>query len=101
MFNFTTQIWVLWVLICQRYGISALIPQTSFGGETSGCFMKSWLFSQANNGVINRWSILNPLYRLCPGERYLTNVWVPCLGQKKILKYIPCSGQHPQFYNPV
>ena len=22
----------------------------------------------------------------------------PCLGQKKILKYIPGLGQHPQFY---
>ena len=39
----TTQIWVV---TCQQCGISALISQTSFGGETSGS-IKCWLFSQA------------------------------------------------------
>ena len=29
----TTQIWVV---TCHQYGISALVPQTSFRGETSG-----------------------------------------------------------------
>ena len=29
----TTQIWVV---TCHRYGTSALVSQTSFGGETSG-----------------------------------------------------------------
>ena len=32
-----------------QYGISALISQTSFGGETSGRFVKCRLFSQARN----------------------------------------------------
>ena len=30
-----------------QYGISALYPQTSFGGENSGGIEKSWLFAQA------------------------------------------------------
>ena len=32
-----------------QYGISALVPQTSFRGENSGGVAKSRLFSQANN----------------------------------------------------
>ena len=40
----TTQIWVV---MRRQYGISALITQTSFGGETSGSVAKCWLFSQA------------------------------------------------------
>ena len=40
----TTQIWVMTRHQC---GISALISQTSFGGETSGSVAKSGLFSQA------------------------------------------------------
>ena len=41
----TTHIWV--VIHCQ-YGISALISQMSFGGETSGSIAKCRLFSQAS-----------------------------------------------------
>ena len=41
----TTQIWVV---MCHQYGISALVSQTSFGGETSGSVAKCQLFSQAN-----------------------------------------------------
>ena len=41
----TTQIWVV---THQQYGISALISQMSFGGETSGTIAKCWLFSQVN-----------------------------------------------------
>ena len=37
----TTQLWVVTRL---RYGISALVSQTSFGGETNGGFAKCWLF---------------------------------------------------------
>ena len=42
----TIQIWV--VTRCQ-YGISALVSQTSFGGETSGSITKCCLFSQATS----------------------------------------------------
>ena len=42
----TTQIWVL---MRHQYGISALISQTSLGGETSGSIVKCWLFSQAKH----------------------------------------------------
>ena len=47
----TTQIWVV---MRHQYGISALVPQTSFGGETSGSVAKCWLFSQASadGGVV-------------------------------------------------
>ena len=40
----TTQIWVM---TRHQYGISALVSQTSFGGETSGSVAKCRLFSQA------------------------------------------------------
>ena len=41
----TTQIWVV---TRHQYGISALVPQTSFRRETSGGVTKCRLFSQAN-----------------------------------------------------
>ena len=37
----------IWVVICHQYGISAVVSQTSFGGETSGDVAKRQLFSQA------------------------------------------------------
>ena len=40
----TTQIWVV---TRHQYGISALVPQTSFREETSGSVAKCRLFSQA------------------------------------------------------
>ena len=40
----TTQIWVV---TRHQHGISALVSQTSFGGETSGSVAKCQLFSQA------------------------------------------------------
>ena len=40
----TTQ---LWEVTRHQYGISALVSQTSFGGETSGSVAKCRLFSQA------------------------------------------------------
>ena len=45
----TTQIWVVTRHQC---GISVLISQTSFGGETSGSIAKCRLFSQATKGAI-------------------------------------------------
>ena len=39
----------IWVVTRLQYGISALVPQTSFGGETSGDVAKCGLFSQANH----------------------------------------------------
>ena len=41
----TTQIWIV---TRDQYGISALVPQTSLRGETSGGVTKCRLFSQAN-----------------------------------------------------
>ena len=38
---------LIWVVTRHRYGISALVSQTSFGGETSGSVAKCRLFSQA------------------------------------------------------
>ena len=37
----------IWVVMRHQYGISALVSQMSFGGETSGSITKCWLFSQA------------------------------------------------------
>ena len=42
----TTQIWVL---MRRQYGISAVVSQTSLGGETSDNIAKCWLFSQAKH----------------------------------------------------
>ena len=44
----TTQIWVV---MGHQYGISVLVSQTSFGGETSGSSAKCWLFSQATRMI--------------------------------------------------
>ena len=38
----------IWVETRHRYGISALVSQTSFGGETTGSVAKCRLFSQAS-----------------------------------------------------
>ena len=46
----TTQIWVV---TRDQYGISALVSQTSFGGETSGSVAKCRLFSQASETVVD------------------------------------------------
>ena len=43
----TTQIWVV---TRHQYGISALVSQTLFGGETSGSVAKYRLFSHAHTG---------------------------------------------------
>ena len=40
----TTQIWLV---TRHQYGISAIVPRSSFGGETSGSVAKCRLFSQA------------------------------------------------------
>ena len=47
----TTQIWIV---IRHQYGISALVSQTSFRGETSGGVGKCRLFSQASEGAEKR-----------------------------------------------
>ena len=44
----TTQIWVV---RHHQYGVSVLISQTSFGGETSSSIGKCRLFSQANSDI--------------------------------------------------
>ena len=38
----------IWVVTHHQYGISALVSQTSFGGETSGSVAKCRLFSMMN-----------------------------------------------------
>ena len=43
----------IWVVTGNQYGISALVSQTSFGGETSGCVAICWVFSQATTWAIH------------------------------------------------
>ena len=57
----TSQIWVvllighvawasqIWVVTHHQYGISTLVSQTSFGGETGSSVAKCQLFSQARS----------------------------------------------------
>ena len=40
---------LIWVVTRHQYGISALVSQTSFGGETGGSVAKCRLFSQATS----------------------------------------------------
>ena len=40
---------LIWVVTCHQYGISALVSQTSFGGESSGSVAKCRLFSHASS----------------------------------------------------
>ena len=47
----------VWVVTCHQNGISALVSQTSFSGETSGSVPKCRLFSQAIG-----WYIMHPSY---------------------------------------
>ena len=53
-FRSTTQIWVV---TRHQYGISALVSQTSFGGETSGSVAKYRLFSHAKPYLVTLFSI--------------------------------------------
>ena len=39
----------IWVVMHHHYGLSAIVCQTSFRGETTGGVMKCQLFSQASN----------------------------------------------------
>ena len=39
----------IWVVTRPEYGISALVSQTSFSGETSGVIAKCRLFSEATS----------------------------------------------------
>ena len=61
----TTQIWVA---KRYQYGISVLVSQTSFGGETSGGVTKCRLFSQA--GQVNKNQIQENIAKSvqCPGQ---------------------------------
>ena len=52
----TTQIWVV---TRHQYGISALVSQTSFCGETSGSVAKCRLISQASV-LMRPWGVPNP-----------------------------------------
>ena len=47
IFNQSKLLTQIWEVACHQYGVSALVSQTSFGGETSGSVAKCWLFSQA------------------------------------------------------
>ena len=44
----------LWVVTRRQYGISALVPETSFRWKTSGSFAKCQLFSQPNSPSVGR-----------------------------------------------
>ena len=74
----TTQILVV---TRYQYGISALVSQTSFSGETSGSVAKRWLFSQA----------IWPLSVLIKRVEFRENVmgFFP-LGQRKLSATMRC-----------
>ena len=55
----------IWVVTRHQYGISALVSQTSFDGETSGSVAKCRLFSQATGGGGGRGGGSNPGLEWC------------------------------------
>ena len=83
----TTQIWLV---TRHQYGISALVSQTSFGGETSGSVAKFWLFSQANHPLSSRWYVAAQ-----PGDTNWFVSLIPCEQSKNIerLRVKEVSGQ--------
>ena len=58
----------IWVVTSHQYGISALVSQTSFGGETTGSIAKCGLFSKANLTTLHCSSFLDKLYARRKGE---------------------------------
>ena len=83
----TTQIWVV---TRHQYGISALVSQTSFGGETSGSITKCHLSSQAkllfNGGCIN-WGQLkttNKINRNCYRINKNENFWLHQIKKSQV-----------------
>ena len=70
----TTQIWVV---TRHQYGISVLVSQTSFGGETSCSVTKCRLFSQASH-LTMRWASSLPKRQLHKGIQYCLGIWILC-----------------------
>ena len=70
----TTQIWVV---TRHQYGISALVSQTSFRGETSGGVAKCPLFSQA-------------IALLALKERTRGSIWMKEFSQEMVLFHDVC-----------
>ena len=78
-------------------GISALVSQTSFGGETSsGSVAKCWLFSQANHQLSSRWYVVPWYVAAQPGDANWFVSLIPCEQSKNIerLRVNEVSGQY-------
>ena len=80
----------IWVVTRHQYGISALVSQTSFGGETSGSITKCHLSSQAkllfNGGCIN-WGQLkttNKINRNCYRINKNENFWLHQIKKSQV-----------------
>ena len=80
----------IWVVTRHQYGISALVSQTSFGGETSGSVAKCRMFSQANHQSSSRWYVAAQ-----PGNTNWFVSLIPCEQSKNIewLRVNEVSGQ--------
>ena len=85
----TTQIWVV---TRHQYGISALVSQTSFRGETSGSVAKWRLFSQV--------MFVSPP-KSCDSWRVVGLSWLPRSSRLKYLPFLqsvfPVASCWPQF----
>ena len=79
----TTQIWVV---TRHQYGISALVSQMSFGGETNGSVAKCRLFSQAEGGsVCSQGGLLHSPRIFFPRERQRGSqdlIFPSCVGRR-------------------
>ena len=64
----------IWVVTRHQYGISALVSQTSFGGETSGSVAKCRMFSQAILDLLNEFGNVFTHHRKICGNRHSAKI---------------------------
>ena len=86
-----------------HYGISAVVPQTSFCGDTSGGIARFRLLSQANKLVvlvsISKDYLLSPSHFLSPYLSNKTNVITDVVVDNNFLRYFTnCFNEYRRGY---
>ena len=89
------------VVTRHQYGISALVTQTSFGGETSGSVAKCRLFSQAKPYLVTLFSIAFCFRCRLPNQdhefrrqMYCSSALGHCWARKVLIRFSDKIGVH-------
>ena len=89
------------VVTRHQYGISALVTQTSFGGETSGSVAKCRLFSQAKPYLVTLFSIAFCFRGRLPNQdhefrrqMYCSSALGHCWARKVLIRFSDKIGVH-------